>query len=128
MNQTANGVITSYEVLADMLESIESFVDRLRIYTLTSGSTPEVDKVVVKLMVQLISALALVTKKLKKRRLRESFLADAITYSARRSRVKWVKEFFCVKDINAARKELERLLQEENRAVGTQTFKVVEGK
>jgi len=77
VNQAANGVVTSYEVLADMLESIESFVDRLRVYTETSDSIPAVDKVVVKLMVELISALALVTKKLKKRRLRESFLADA---------------------------------------------------
>jgi len=34
---------------------------------------PEVDEVLVKLMVELISTLALVTGKLKKRRFRESF-------------------------------------------------------
>jgi hypothetical protein len=83
--QAANGVITSYDGLADILESIESFVDRLRIYTETSDPIPAVDKIVVKLIVELIIALAQVTKKLKKRRARESFLADAITYSARRS-------------------------------------------
>ncbi len=71
MDQAANGVITSYDGLADILESIESFVDRLRIYTETSDSIPAVDKIVVKLMVELISALVLVTQKLKKRRLRE---------------------------------------------------------
>ena len=70
-NQAANGVITSYEVLADMLESIEHFLNRLRIYTETSHSMPVVDEIVVKLMVELISALALVTGKLKKRRFRE---------------------------------------------------------
>jgi hypothetical protein len=70
-NQAANGVITSYEVLADMLESIEHFLNRLRIYTETSHSMPVVDNVVVKLMVELLSLLALVTGKLKKRRLRE---------------------------------------------------------
>ena len=91
MDQAANGVITSYDGLADILESIGFFVDRLRIYTETSDSIPEVDKIVVKLMVELISALTQVTKKLKKRRLRESFLADAITYSARRSRVQMGK-------------------------------------
>ena len=74
-------MITSCEVLTDMLESIEHFVNRLRIYTETSHSMPAVDEIVVKLMVELISALALVTRKLKKRRLRESFLAYTISYS-----------------------------------------------
>ena len=72
LNQTANGVITSYEVLADLLESIEFFVKRLRKYTEMSHSMPEVDEVLVKLMEELISMLVLVTGKLKKRRLRES--------------------------------------------------------
>ena len=82
LNQAANGVITSYEVLADMLESIEHFLNRLRIYTETSHSMPVVDEIVVKLMVELISALALVTEKLKKRRFRESFLTDGYFCSA----------------------------------------------
>ena len=73
LNQTANGVITSYEVLADMLESIELFVKRLRKYAEMSHSMPEVDEVLVKLMVELISTLVLVTGKLNKRRFRESF-------------------------------------------------------
>ena len=80
--QAANGVIISCGVLADMLESIELFVNRLRIYAETSHSMPAVDEIVVKLMVELISALSLVTRKLKKRRLRESCLADAVPYSA----------------------------------------------
>ena len=71
MNQAAKGVITSCDALADMLESIEYFVNRLRIYTETSHSKPAVDEIVVKMMVELISALALVTQKLQKRRLRE---------------------------------------------------------
>jgi len=82
LNQAANGVITSCDVLADMLESIEHFVNRLRIYTETSHSMPAVDEIVVKLMIELISVLALVTRKLKKRRLRESFHTNAIPYSA----------------------------------------------
>jgi hypothetical protein len=81
----ANSVITSYEVLGDMFESIEQFVSRLRIYTETSQSMPAVDEIVVKLMVELISTLALVTRKLKKRRLRESFPANVLPYSATQS-------------------------------------------
>jgi len=52
---------------------------------------PEVDEIVVKLMVELISTLSLVTGKLKKRRLRESFLASVLPYSGRRSQMD--KEF-----------------------------------
>jgi len=92
VNQAANGVITSCDALADMLESIENFINRLRIYAETSHSMPAVDEIVVKLMVELISTLALVTRKLKKRRLRESFLIDMLLPSVRRSQMD--KEFF----------------------------------
>jgi len=53
---------------------------------------PAVDEIVVKLMVELISTLALVTRKLKKRRLREPFLVHMLLYSMRRSQMD--KEFF----------------------------------
>ena len=46
---------------------------------------PAVDEIVVKLMVELISTLALVTRNLKKRRSRESFIANMLPYSTRRS-------------------------------------------
>ena len=85
LNQAANGVITSCDVLADMLKSIEHFINCLRIYTETSHSMSAVDEIVVKLMVELISALTLVTRKLKKRQSCESFLADTTPYSAQRS-------------------------------------------
>ena len=87
LNQAANCVITSSDVLADMLESIEHFVNRLRIYTETSHSMAAVDDIVVKLMIELISTLVLVTRKLNKRRLRESWLVDAMPYSERRSQM-----------------------------------------
>jgi len=85
-------VITSCDVLADMLESIQYFISRLRIYAETSDSIPAVDEIVVKLMVELISTLSLVTQKLKKRRGRESFLANMLLYSMRRSQIG--EEFF----------------------------------
>jgi len=91
LNQVANGVVTSCDVLADMLESIEHFVNRLRIYTETSHTVPTVDEMVGKLMVELISTLALLTGKLKKRLSRESFLVKVLPYSARRSQMD--KEF-----------------------------------
>ena len=126
--QAANGVITSYDALAEMLESIEQFINRLRIYVQTSHSMSAVNEIVVKLMVELISTLSLVTRNLKKRCLRKPFLANTpICYFAQSDAVKWVKNFFVVKDINTARRKLDQLLQEEDRAVGAQTLRVVEG-
>ena len=89
--QAANGVITSCDVLAEMLESMQHFVRRLSIYAETS-SMPAVDEVVVELMVELFFTLALVTQKLKKRRSRESFFDNMLLYSAPRSQMD--KELF----------------------------------
>ena len=41
--------------------------------------------------------------------------------------VKWVKNFFGLKDIRAARKRLDRLMQEEDRMVAAQTLGLVDG-
>jgi len=81
VNQAANGVITNCDALAEMLESMEHFISRLRIYTEMPHAMSAVDEMVVKSMVELISTLALVTRKLKKRRLRESFLANTLLFS-----------------------------------------------
>ena len=59
-----------------MLESIENFVNRLKRYAETSQPVPAVDEMVIKLMVELISTLDLVSRKLSKRRLREFFLLN----------------------------------------------------
>ena len=87
VNQAANGVITSFDALAEMLESIENFITRLSTYVEMPHSTPALEKTVVKLMVGLISTLALVTRKLEKRRSRESSLSNMFLYSARRSQM-----------------------------------------
>jgi len=49
-------------------------------------------------------------------------------YLTQRDAVEWKRNFWGVKDINAARQRLEQLLQEEDRAVGAQTLKAVAGK
>jgi hypothetical protein len=68
-------VLSSCDALADLLKSIEHFVNRLNVYTQISP-TPTIDEIIVNLIVELISTLALVTGKLKRRRSREFFLAD----------------------------------------------------
>jgi hypothetical protein len=86
MNQTANGVISSIDALIDLLESIEQFVNRLDIYT-QIPLTPAMIEIMVKIIVELISILALVTKELKQRRSSKRILAAVIPYSVRCSKI-----------------------------------------
>ena len=75
MIQSANGVISNCDALVDLFESIEHFLNRLNIYT-RIPPTPAIDEIVVKILVEFISTLALVTEELKQRRPSESVLVD----------------------------------------------------
>jgi hypothetical protein len=68
-------VDASYDALLDLFESIGNFVQRLEIYTeipLTTAMT----NMVTKIIVELLSTLALATKEIKRGRLSESTLPD----------------------------------------------------
>jgi hypothetical protein len=54
-------------MLADLLESIEHFLMRLDIYT-KIPPTPAMAEILVKIMVELLSTLGLVTKQIKQKR------------------------------------------------------------
>jgi len=82
--QSAKGIISNCDALVDLLESIEHFLNRLNIYTRISPA-PAIDEIVVKILVEFISTLALVTEELKQRRSSESVLADVLLCSAPRS-------------------------------------------
>jgi len=110
--QVSNGVISSFDILADLLESIAKFVDRLKIYTQISP-TPELDASVVQIIVELISTLALVIKKLGRRRLRESVFSLLTYYLTQCDAVKRVFNFFAVKDIREAQRRLDKRTKEE---------------
>jgi len=85
--QAAQGIISNCDALIDLLESIEHFLNRLDIYT-RIPATPAMHEIVVKILVELISMLALVTEELKQRRSSGSVLADAFyIFSAPRSQV-----------------------------------------
>lgn len=79
MNQEAKGVVSSFNTLVDLLESIERFLNRLDIYARIPPSS-ETDEVVVKIMVELLSTLALATKELKQGRSGESVLPLVLPY------------------------------------------------
>ena len=113
--QISNNIVLSnsnFDTLADLLESIAHFAGRLKIYT-RIPPTPELDAIVVRIIVELISTLALVTKKLTQRRQRELVSSLLTCYLTQCDAVKWVSNFFAAKDITEARQRLDKLRQED---------------
>ena len=73
MHQAAKDVSASYDALVDLFESIERFLCRLDIYTkvpLTEAMT----HIIKKIMIEVLSTLALATKQVKQGRLSECIL------------------------------------------------------
>jgi hypothetical protein len=77
--QTANGMNTSYDTLVELLESIEHLI-RLDICT-HIPHTPALDEMVVKVILEMLSTLALVTKELKPGRMSKSTPVEELPYS-----------------------------------------------
>jgi predicted nucleic acid-binding Zn ribbon protein len=75
VSQAVKDVNASYDALLHLFESIGNFVQRLGIYTKIPPSTA-MTKVVVNIIVELLSILALATKQTKQGPLSESIPAD----------------------------------------------------
>ena len=71
--QAVKDISASYDALIDLFASFENFLSRLAVYT---GIPPTValTNVLVKIIVELLSTLALATKQVKQGRLSASFL------------------------------------------------------
>ena len=95
--QTVKGVIDSYDTLVDLLESIDHFLKRLDIYTKIPPTVP-MTEIVVKILTELLSALALVTKQIKEGKASESVFGEVLYYLAQRNAEKLVKKFLGEKD------------------------------
>ena len=63
-------VRASQETLIDIFERMENFFERLEIYTKVSP-TPEIMDMIVKIMVEVLSVLAIATKEMKQGRISE---------------------------------------------------------
>ena len=64
----------SYEALVDIFECVENFLRRLSVYTETP-LTPAMTEMVIKIMVELLSVLALATKQIDRGRFSRSVFA-----------------------------------------------------
>jgi len=69
--QTAKYVRESYDTLVDIFECIENFLSRLKVY-MEIKPTPAMIEMMIKIMVELLAVLALVTKQMSQGRLSTS--------------------------------------------------------
>jgi hypothetical protein len=79
VSQAFKGVSADFDALVDFLESIELFLKRLDIYTKVTP-TPAMNEIVVKILVELLSTLALVTKQMKQGRPSEFVFSDCVAW------------------------------------------------
>ena len=124
LSQAFKGVNTDLDILVDLLESMEHFLKRLDIYT-KFPPTPAMTEIVAKIMVELLSTLALATKQIRQGRPSESVFADVLSNS--RSAEKFVKKLFGENEVEAVLQRLDRLTQDEARTTAAQTLEVVYG-
>ena len=76
-SKAASGVSSSYDALLDLFERLGNFLKRLEIYT-TIPLTPIITDIVVKIMVELFSVLALARKQIELGRFSESAVANTL--------------------------------------------------
>jgi hypothetical protein len=76
--QAVKDTTASYDALVGLLESMEGFLNRLAIYTKLS-LTPIMAEIIVKIMVELLSTLAVTTKQVEQGRTGESVFANPPT-------------------------------------------------
>jgi len=104
---TAKYVRESYDALAEVFECIENFLRRLRIYSEIPPTTT-MTEMVIKIMIELISVLALATKQINQGRFK-----------------KYAKKFLGEKDIESVLDRLDRLTLEESKITAAETLDVV---
>jgi hypothetical protein len=68
LRQAASGVTASYDALADLFECVANFLGRFHIYTEKISLPQTMSDIMVKIMVEVLSVLALATKQIKQGR------------------------------------------------------------
>jgi hypothetical protein len=123
--QAASGVTSSYDAVLELFEHLGNFLKRLEIYT-TVPPTPLMVDIMAKIMVQVLSVLALATKQIKQGRLSKC----PITYTlplAQYAIEKFAKQLSGAAEVEAVLQRLDRMTQDEARMTVAQTLGVVHG-
>jgi signal recognition particle GTPase len=84
-------------------------------------------EIVVKILVELLSTLALATKQIKEGKTSESVFGEVLCYLTQWNAEKLVKKLLGEKDVEAILKRIDRLTQDEARITAAQTLEVVHG-
>jgi hypothetical protein len=110
----------------DVFESIDHFLNRLDIYT-KIPPTVGMTGMIVKILVELLSTLALATKQIKEGKPSKSVIREVLYYLTQCNAVKILKKLLGDKDVEAVLQRLDRLTLDEARITGAQTLEVVYG-
>ena len=125
-NQAAAGISASYDSLADLFECVSNFLGRFQIYTEKVSLSPMMSDIMVKIMIDVLSVLALATKQINQGRF--SKWRVAIPYSVIEcGKEKFTKKLLGESDVEAVLQRLDRLTQEEARLTVAHTLEVVHG-
>jgi hypothetical protein len=126
LHQATIGVTASYDALVDLFECVANFLNRLRIYTgLPFNAT--MTSIVVKILVEVLSVLALATRQIKQGRFSKRLIAYVYTSMTEHVSGKFAKKLLGESEIEAVLQRLDRLTQEEAHVTVTQTLEVVHG-
>jgi len=123
--KTASGVNASYDSLVNIFECVGNFLNRVQIYA-KIPLTPAMMGVIVEIMAELLSVLALTTTQIKQGRLSKSFVAHGPP-SAELAIERFIRRLFGDPKIEAVLQRLDRLTQEEARMATVQTLELVHG-
>ncbi len=115
-------VRASQDTLIDVFERMENFFQRLEIYTNVSP-TPEMTDIIVKIMVEMLSILAITTKEMKQSRTSKLSLCSYVARLTEKCLGKYLKKLIGRTDLEDALKRLERLTNEEARMATAQVLK-----
>ena len=87
----------SYDAFVELFESVEHFLYRLDIYTKIT-STIAMTEILVKILLDILSTLALATKEVRQGKLSESVCTVVLYYLTQYDTEKFVKNLFGEKD------------------------------
>jgi hypothetical protein len=125
VSQVASGVASSYDALLELFECLASFLKRLEIYT-TIPPTPILTEVVLKILVELLSVLALASKQIKQGRFSKCTLTYTL-FVAQCAAEKFTKKLLGESEIETVLQGLDRLTQDGARVTVAQILGVVHG-
>jgi len=121
--QAAIGVSSSYDALLELFGGVANFLQRLPIYPEKILLSSTMSDIIVQIMVEVLSVLALVTKQIKEGRLSKLLIACKPSLFEH-STEKFAKMLLGKRDVEAILQRLDRLTQEETRMAAAHNLRV----